>query len=46
MGYDLYGKRPTAPEGEHFRRRYDVWPEMLHFCGEFAGEEMSRCAIG
>lgn len=43
MGYDLYGEKPTAPEGEYFRRNIWRWPEMVALCEEVAPQESRPC---
>jgi hypothetical protein len=42
--YDLYGEKPTAPEGQHFRRSVDTWRSMVALCEDLAPEESKPCS--
>ena len=43
MKYDLRGRKPTAPEGKHFRRSADRWPPIVDLCEYFAPKESNAC---
>jgi hypothetical protein len=43
VGYDLCGKKPTAPQGEHFHRSSWNWPPIVDLCEYFARKETRPC---
>ncbi len=43
MGMDVYGKNPTAPEGEYFRRNVWGWHPLADLCLELAPETCAPC---
>ncbi len=43
MGYDIYGQKPTAPEGEYFRMNIWYWPPLVQLCRELAPQESRGC---
>ena len=43
MGMDVYGKKPTAPEGEYFRRNVWGWHPLADLCLELAPETCAPC---
>ncbi len=43
MGYDIHGRKPTAPEGVYFRRTFWAWPPLAALCRELAPEICSHC---
>jgi hypothetical protein len=43
MGYDIFGKKPTAPEGEYFRRNIWYWPPLVAMCRRLAPRESKGC---
>lgn len=43
MGFDVYGKKPTAPEGRYFRRNIWCWPPLVALCRDLAPDESRRC---
>ena len=43
MGYDIYGKKPTAPEGEYYRSNIWYWPPMVAMCRRLAPRESKGC---
>ncbi len=43
MAYDLYGKAPTSPEGEQFRRAVGRWSPLVEVCYEMAPWQTRRC---
>ena len=43
MGMDVYGRKPTAPEGEYFRRNIWSWHPLAELCLELAPEECRPC---
>jgi len=40
---DVYGRKPTAPEGEYFRRNIWSWHPLAELCLELAPEECRPC---
>ena len=43
MGYDIYGKKPTAPEGEYYRSNIWYWPPFVAMCRRLAPRESKGC---
>jgi hypothetical protein len=43
MGMDVYGVKPTAAEGEYFRRNVWGWRPLADLCLELAPDECSGC---
>ena len=43
MNYDLHGKKPTAPEGNLFRRKADHWRPIVDLCADLAPKESRAC---
>lgn len=43
MGYDIFGRKPTAPEGEYFRRNIWRWPPIVAMCRRLAPGESKGC---
>jgi len=43
MGYDIYGKKPTAPEGEYYRSNIWYWPPFVAMCRALAPVESRGC---
>lgn len=43
MGYDIFGNKPTAPEGEYYRRNIWRWPPFVAMCRRLAPRESKRC---
>jgi hypothetical protein len=43
MGYDIYGRNPTAPEGEYYRSNIWYWPPMVAMCRRLAPRESKGC---
>ena len=43
MGMDVYGRKPTAPEGEYFRRNIWCWRPLADFCLNVAPKESRPC---
>jgi len=43
MGYDIYGKKPTAPEGKYYRSNIWYWPPMVAMCRRLAPRESKGC---
>jgi hypothetical protein len=40
---DVYGNKPTAPEGRYFRRNVMAWSPLADFCLALAAEECRAC---
>lgn len=43
MGMDVYGRAPTAPEGEYFRRNMLDWPALAECVTKLCPEETAPC---
>src|SRR5262245_55879516 len=43
MGMDVYGKKPTAPEGEYFRRSVWGWRPLADLVLDMCPEEAAPC---
>lgn len=43
MGFDLYGKSPTAPEGEYFRRNVWGWHPLAQYVQRVAPAITAPC---
>lgn len=43
MGYDIYGKMPTAPEGKYYRSNIWYWPPFVAMCRRLAPRESKGC---
>ena len=43
MGYDIYGRKPTAPEGEYYRSNIWYWPPFVAMCRRLAPRESKGC---
>ena len=43
MGMDVYGKAPTAPEGEYFRRNTLNWGRLVDCVTRLCPEETTPC---
>ncbi len=43
MGMDVFGNKPTAPQGEYFRRNIWYWHPLAELCLELAPDECSPC---
>lgn len=43
MGMDVFGKQPTAPEGEHFRRNVWSWRPLAHMVTGMCPDETAAC---
>ena len=43
MGYDIYGKKPIAPEGEYYRSNIWYWPPFVAMCRRLAPRESKGC---
>ena len=43
MGMDVFGKKPTAPEGEYFRRNLWRWRPLADLCRDLAPDESRPC---
>jgi hypothetical protein len=40
---DVYGRKPTAPEGEYFRRNIWGWHPLAELCIDLAPDECRPC---
>jgi len=43
MGYDIFGNKPTAPEGEYYRSNIWYWPPFVAMCRRLAPRESKGC---
>jgi hypothetical protein len=43
MGFDVYGKAPTAREGEYFRRNVWGWPPLAYLVTTLCPDEAAAC---
>ena len=43
MGMDVYGRNPSAPEGEYFRASIDEWPVLAKIVTTLCPQETSPC---
>lgn len=43
MGYDIFGRKPTAPEGEYYRSNIWYWPPFVAMCRRLAPRESKGC---
>lgn len=43
MGYDIFGNKPTAPEGEYYRSNIWYWPPFVAMCRRLAPRETKGC---
>ena len=43
MGMDVYGKNPTAPEGEYFRASVWCWQPLADYVCSIAPEICCKC---
>jgi hypothetical protein len=43
MGMDVYGRNPTAPEGEYFRASINTWPLLVKVMTTLCPDETSHC---
>jgi len=43
MGMDVYGRKPSALEGEYFRRNVWNWRALADYCRHVAPEECRHC---
>jgi hypothetical protein len=43
MGYDLYGREPTSPDGTYFRRDIWSWPLLVCLCLNLTTSEARPC---
>jgi hypothetical protein len=43
MGMDVYGRKPTAPEGVYFRRNIWGWHPLAKLCTTLAPAETRKC---
>ena len=43
MGFDVFGKAPTAREGEYFRRNIWGWPHLAYLVETLCPDEAAAC---